>query len=218
MRKKYLSRKALLLFSVFALAGSCFGDSITIASNSTETTNNYGSPTVVVTNPDPYWISPFVGSSWVSYTSSGNPNSDGFVLVPNGTSVDFADTFTLDGTPTGGSLEVAADDSASITVNGTVIYPLASTVGNTYYICSDYTVGCLANTVGNFTISSSLLQPGINTISFDVVQQNLVAFGLDYAGTVDYSAAATAVAPEPATIALIGVPLVGLSLIRKRKA
>jgi hypothetical protein len=186
---------------------------MTLASSAGETLNNSGNSTINITNPDPLWKTAFTGSSWVSYTNSGNPAGTGFVSPPNGTSVIFSDTFTVSGTPTAGLLYVMADDSASVTLNGTLLMPLAPSAGNTYKVCSDFPIGCLPGTIGTIYLDPGLVS-GVNTLDFDVVQSAGVAYGLDYLGMIDYTP--NTAAPEPATLALIGLPLALFGLIRLR--
>lgn len=206
-------RQILLVAGLLTFAAGCFADTITIASSASETMNNSGQATIAVQNLDPLWAPAIGGSAWVSYENSGNPNGASFVSPPNGTSVLFTDTFDIAGTPLSGILDVLADDSASVTLNGVLLMPLAPTAGNTYTVCSNYPIGCLAQTGATINLASALL-PGINTLSFDVVQENAVAFGLDYAGDINYSPAVVA-APEPATFALIGLPLLAMFFWRK---
>jgi hypothetical protein len=216
--QKFSARPLLLSAGWLALSAFCFGDTVTVASSAGETMNSSGMPTLAVNPVDPLWAPALAGSSWVSYVNSGNPAMPNFVSPPNGTSVIFTDTFDINGTPSSGTLNVFADDSASVTLNGILLMPLASASGNTYKVCSDSPIGCLSNTGAIVNLTSALL-PGINTLSFDVVQEAGVAYGLDYAGTINYSMPAVITAtPEPATFALLGLPLAALFAWRRRRA
>jgi hypothetical protein len=82
--------------------------------------------------------------------------------------VTFTDTFNLSGLVTGATLRVLADDTASVIVNGTIIF--AANLNGSYPTCSSVPIGCLTSTEGVFTLAQ--LQPylnvGSNTISFTV--------------------------------------------------
>ncbi len=194
--------------SIFATCGNAA--SLSVQSSATETTNNSGSATMNISK-NPGWADSLAGSSWVSYVQSGDPSASGYTSPANGTVVAFTETFTVNGAPLSGTLHVLADDSASVILNGVTLMSEATQSGNTYGTCSDFAIGCLTRTEGNIDLTSAL-RSGLNTLTFDVAQRAGSSFGLDYAGTVDYSDA-----PEPASLGLLGLPLVAL-LFKKRKA
>lgn len=188
-------------------------EAILIASEGTAASpgesNSAGVPTITIPQ-NPLWATPEPGSFWVSFTQSGNPASPGFVVVPNGTIVTFRETFILP--PAGGNyignLIVYADDSASVIVDGVLRMAEAPIAGNTYATCSDFAIGCRVETRGVIPLS---LAPGQHTFEFGVAQRNLSSFGLAYAADL------TAV-PEPGTVLLLGVGLVGLGVAQRRRA
>jgi hypothetical protein len=92
------------------------------------------------------------------------------------------DVFTVSGIPSGGTLTVMADDSATVLLNGVVLLAEATSAGNTYATCSDFGIGCVLPTTIN--LPASLLQTGSNTLEFEVAQRDGSSFGLDYSGIV----------------------------------
>lgn len=204
LKKIALSMIAAGLFVMAAKA-----DSVTqLNSSATATKNNSGSATQ---NISPYfsWAGPFAGSSWVSIANTG-AMTPGWTALPNGTAVTFTDTFNLAGTPTSGWLQVMADDTSSVVLNGHTIYSAA--LGGNYPLCSSVEIGCLPNTKGAFTFSNlaPYLHSGNNTLSFTVYQLGGWAYGLDYHGAI------TTKTPEPGTFALLACGLVGLAIVGRR--
>ncbi len=182
-------------------------DSMQIAS-STATANNSGSATQVI-SPNPAWAAPLAGSSWISFANTGDPSVPGFVVVPNGTEVTFTQIFDLTGNITGASLDVLADDTASVWLNGVEL--ASGNLGGSYPTCSSLPIGCLTSTMGVFTFAQlqPYLKDGENTLSFDVYQEAGSSYGLDYAGTIS--------TPEPGTLMLLGLGLFGIALNARRR-
>lgn len=219
MRTKRTTGAWRLALLALPLAAASTAGTITLASLGTaadpgQSNNAYGAntPTIVI-GKNPAWANPFSGSQWVSFANTGasGPN---FVLVPNGTVVDFSQVFDIAGTPVEGSLRVMADDSTSVWLNGILLQPEASSSGNHYSTCSDFAPGCLISTAATVDLTPAL-RSGENTLVFGVGQRAGDSFGLDYAASV------TSEAPEPATYALLGAGLVLVAMagrIRRRRA
>jgi hypothetical protein len=216
-----MKRLALLFFLSGALIAAR-ADTVSLASSASTTTNNSGSPTQNI-DTHPWWAGPLADSSWVSFASTGNPWDAGFVTVPNGTAVTFTDTFTLTGTIQSAFLNVLADDTASVWVNGTEI--IAANLTGPYPVCAATGIGCLATTEGMFSSSqlAPYLQDGTNTIQFTVYQEGGSSYGLDYAGGVTTLASdppndpPATKTPEPSSMVLLGASLFGVAILKLRK-
>ena len=202
-----LKKLALIMIASGCLVAAK-ADTVALSS-SAATTNNSGSATQVIA-PNPQWAAAIGASSWISYAPTGDPSGPGYTVVPNGTAVTFSQTFNLNdftGFETG-SVSVLADDTTNVAINGNEIY--AANLGGSYPTCSTLPIGCLTSTEVTLDLTpyASFFQAGANTISFTVYQENLVSYGLDYAGTVS--------TPEPGTLALLGSGLLGLFMMKRR--
>jgi PEP-CTERM motif len=213
-------RRLAIIFLISGALIAARADNVPVASSATSTTNSTASATQNI-DTNPLWAGALAGSSWVSYASTGNPSDSGFVTVPKGTAVTFTDTFTLTGSIQSAFLNVLADDTASVWVNGTEL--MAANLTGPYPVCAASGIGCLATTEGMFGSSQLLpyLQDGVNTLQFTVYQEGGTSYGLDYAGGVTTLAATTLSAPartpEPSTLAMLSGGLIGLALLKIRK-
>jgi hypothetical protein len=203
MLKEYRVCVALLLVFSLSLAAKINADTVPLASSGTaiDSGQSNSSGNTIAIAPNPGWAAPLAGSSWVSFGLTGDPSTPGFFVVPNGTIVSFLDVFNISGTPTGGTISVMADDSATVILNGVTLMAEGSMTGNTYATCSDFGIGCLVPTIINLPMSA--LQKGSNTLEFDVAQRAGSSFGLDYSGSVSE----TVSTPEPASALLLGLGL-----------
>jgi PEP-CTERM motif len=200
--------------AVLVLASGCGlmtaqADTATSLASSTATTNNSGSATQDIVG-NAAWAGPLAGSSWISFADTGATNDPGFVVVPNGTAVTFSQTFNLSGSVTSAWLDVLADDTTSVWINGTEI--ASANLGGSYPTCSSLPIGCLTGTEGIFNTAqlAPFLVDGTNTISFIVYQEAGSSYGLDYSGGV-------VATPEPGSLMLLSSGLIGLAAIGRRK-
>ena len=214
-----LPRKLIAVFFVLfglAVIKPAKADSIvTLASASTATdssqSNSNGSNIAIT--PNSAWASALPGSSWVSFTTTGDSSASNFVTVANGTVVSFLDNFTLSGAATSGTLAVMADDSATVLLNGVQLIG-ETLANNTYAICSDFGVGCLQPTILDLPVS--LLKTGSNTLEFQVAQRDGSSFGLDFLGSItDPSPVNTPEASSGAFLVLALIGMAGFGLFRK---
>jgi hypothetical protein len=201
------------LLSAFVSAGLlCQGASLTLTSNATETFNDSGISTVNIANLPSFWGTPFGTSHWVSYVQSGDPGAPGYVQVPSEHFVTFVDFFISDAAATGG-IDVMADDVTNVTLNGIV---LADYPDETEGSCSTLPIGCTHATSKHINLTPALLHAGgLDVLTFTVEEDSGTPFGLDYSGSI--SAGLRATTPEPASLALAALPLLGLAIWRRKK-
>jgi PEP-CTERM motif-containing protein len=217
-----MMKRLALLFAISGMLLTAKADTVTqIFSSASTTTNNSvaegvtnaGATVNIDTNSA--WSGPMGNSSWVSFARTGDPSGPGFYVVPNGTAVTFAQTFNLNGTVTAGFLDVLADDTASVILNGRQIYNADLT--GPYPTCSATAIGCLKSTEGIFTLAQLLPYlntNGANTIDFTVYQEGGSSYGLDYSGS--FTTSAPTATPEPGTLLLLGAGALALAFLKLR--
>jgi hypothetical protein len=174
---------------------------------------NAGATQAIVGNAA--WAAPLAGSSWISFTTTGDTSNSNFYTVPNGTAVTFEQTFTLNGIITSAFLDVLADDTTSVVINGTSLY--APNLTGSYPTCSSIEIGCLTSTEGVFHTAQLLpylISNGVNTLDFTVYQKAGSSFGLDYAGAITTATDTDRKVntPEPGTMLMLGMGLCVLGL------
>ena len=211
----------LAVSGVLTLAAKA--DTQTLDSSAATTNNsvalgltNAGATQAIVGNAA--WASPLAGSSWISFTTTGDTSNSNFYTVPNGTAVTFEQKFSLNGTITSAFLDVLADDTTSVVINGNTLY--APNLNGSYPTCSSIEIGCLASTEGVFNTAQLLpyLINGVNTLDFTVYQKAGSSFGLDYAGAITTTDDRNVNTPEPGTMLMLGMGLgvIGLAATKLR--
>ena len=136
---------AAAITSMILFAFSLQGSVITVASSAGTVQNNAGMATINIV-PNPVWANPVGTSNWISYTTTGNPADPSFIQLPNLMVVSFTDTFILDGPVTSADLDVLADDTTDVIINGHMILSQTTSLGPH---CTSQPIGCLTSTEGH---------------------------------------------------------------------
>jgi hypothetical protein len=173
-----------------------------------------GFGTTYALNPNGVWASALSNSTWVGEASTAGPGSGAGYVNPAYGYYEFQTTFSATAGTYNGTLNVLADDSVEVLLNGNLLIPFG-VLGNDS-TCAQFAPGCLTATETSLLLSDLSLDAS-NTLDFIVEQAGNVAGspGSDPSG-VDFNASLTPT-PEPGTLFLLGSGLIGAAGVARRK-
>jgi hypothetical protein len=169
--------------------------------------NNLGPNVLVALHP--VWVVDPAGGQWVSFGQTGWAGPDrpvNSLSVPYAT---FTEEFYLPGDSNSGIIDVWADDTASVYLNGARLNLASFILG---FFCADSGVGCVPAQVGHYSVTSPLLVQGLNYLTIEAYQVGGDTAGVLYSGSIT-----STLIPEPGAAVMLAIGLAGFGLLRLRR-